>query len=426
MKRTPPLGISRRRFIKGGAISLSGLLLQACGGGGSANSASPVVTPAPPTDNTSGKDTPGQVDAAQSPKSIIILGAGAAGLVAGFELQRAGHDVLLLKARERVGGRIYTLREPFSDGLFAEAGASRIPSNHDVTLDYCQYFNLALSDFYPDVHQYFYLQNESVQLFDAQSHLAQPPWPGGVTRGQFQKLSDGMETLPVALLNAYSGDVRFNSVVTSVSQHNSGVSVVTEAGEQYSADYLLCTVPLPVLNRIAFSPQLTQEKQQAIGGGYGYAQSSRLFSQCETRFWENDNLNGWGDSNFPEEVWHPNWDGGQNSGILQSYMRRDAALQFESLDADTQIASVHGRLRRVFPTLSEHLTSTIVHSWSNEIYSGAAFADPTATQRSTLHNHLGIAEGRVHFAGEHISDFHGWIQGALQSGIRAATEIHSA
>lgn len=80
-------------------------------------------------------------------KKVIVVGAGMAGLVAALELKRAGHEVVVLEARARVGGRVYTLREPFTDGLYAEAGAMRIPQSHDLTLAYCRRFNLTLAPF---------------------------------------------------------------------------------------------------------------------------------------------------------------------------------------------------------------------------------------------------------------------------------------
>ncbi len=58
-------------------------------------------------------------------KKVLILGAGLAGMVAAQELLKAGHDVTILEASLRPGGRVHTLREPFSDGLYAEAGAGR-------------------------------------------------------------------------------------------------------------------------------------------------------------------------------------------------------------------------------------------------------------------------------------------------------------
>ena len=65
------------------------------------------------------------------------------------ELDRAGYDVTILEARARPGGRVYTMREPFSDGLYAEAGAARIQDTHEFTLRYVKQFGLTLDPFFP-------------------------------------------------------------------------------------------------------------------------------------------------------------------------------------------------------------------------------------------------------------------------------------
>jgi monoamine oxidase len=54
---------------------------------------------------------------------VIVVGAGLSGLTAAHELVRAGHDVTVIEARERAGGRVHTIRRPFADDLYAEAGA---------------------------------------------------------------------------------------------------------------------------------------------------------------------------------------------------------------------------------------------------------------------------------------------------------------
>src|SRR5438874_12971943 len=77
-------------------------------------------------------------------KRIVIIGAGLGGLSAAYQLTQAGHDVTILEARTRAGGRVHTLREPFSDGLHAEAGAMFIPDSHDLTMHYIKLFRLPL------------------------------------------------------------------------------------------------------------------------------------------------------------------------------------------------------------------------------------------------------------------------------------------
>ena len=89
--------------------------------------------------------------ARQAPKRVIVVGAGLAGLSAAYELDALGHEVTVLEAQARPGGRAQTLRDLFDDGLIAEAGASRIPTSHALTLDYARQFDLPLVPFEPDI-----------------------------------------------------------------------------------------------------------------------------------------------------------------------------------------------------------------------------------------------------------------------------------
>ncbi|HVQ06985.1 MAG TPA: FAD-dependent oxidoreductase [Allosphingosinicella sp.] len=85
-------------------------------------------------------------------RRVVILGAGIAGLVSAYELGRAGWDVTVIEARDRIGGRVWTVRGgdrvvqtgrpdqicQFSQGLYLNAGAARIPHQHHTILGYAK------------------------------------------------------------------------------------------------------------------------------------------------------------------------------------------------------------------------------------------------------------------------------------------------
>src|SRR5207302_7451729 len=68
---------------------------------------------------------------------VAVIGAGLSGLVAATEVQAAGHDVVVLEARDRVGGRVFTLREGFAAGQFADIGAEVIYHRQHNIADLC-------------------------------------------------------------------------------------------------------------------------------------------------------------------------------------------------------------------------------------------------------------------------------------------------
>jgi monoamine oxidase len=113
-----------------------------------------------------------------APKRVLVVGAGLAGLSAAFELNQAGHDVTILEARTRPGGRVYTLRDPFPDGLYAEAGATRIPNHHHFTLRYAELFGLTLDPFAPPgVPSVYYVRGQRIQMTPGQK----VEWPYDLT-----------------------------------------------------------------------------------------------------------------------------------------------------------------------------------------------------------------------------------------------------
>src|SRR5690349_11957561 len=69
---------------------------------------------------------------------VIVLGGGLAGLCSAYELQKRGHQVTVLEAQLRPGGRVRTLQEGLAPGLYVEAGPETIPGGHEITRAYAQ------------------------------------------------------------------------------------------------------------------------------------------------------------------------------------------------------------------------------------------------------------------------------------------------
>jgi monoamine oxidase len=106
-------------------------------------------------------------------KHVLILGAGLAGLTVAYELQKLGYKCTILEARERTGGRCWSVRKgsmgaengggeqkaAFDEGMYFNAGPSRIPHHHALTLHYCKEFNIPIQ-VYNNINESTYYYSE--------------------------------------------------------------------------------------------------------------------------------------------------------------------------------------------------------------------------------------------------------------------------
>jgi monoamine oxidase len=138
------------------------------------------------------------------PKKVIVVGAGLAGLSAAYELTHAGHDVTVLEARTRPGGRVHTLRGIFAEGLYAEAGAARIPDHHRFTLKYAELFGLTLDPFQPPgLPSVYYVRGKRIPVTPGQK----VEWPYELTQEERELGIGGMRQKYVWSMLGELGDV---------------------------------------------------------------------------------------------------------------------------------------------------------------------------------------------------------------------------
>jgi monoamine oxidase len=393
------LSITRRQFLRRSAIAVAAAGLKPSGALGSIILSGPA-------------------------KKVLVLGAGMAGLVAAYELSKLGHDVTVFEARTRPGGRVHTLREPFSDGLYAEAGAARIPENHDLTHKYVKEFDLPLEPFYPSRLNALRFDRGSREEVPSEGFTdAMTQNYGGELGGnpeRWQKIKGGTDLLPKAFAERLGTKIHYGSPVVRIEQDASQARVVfLNAGRQQTltADNVLCTIPFSVLRNIEL-PALSARKQEVIKNTH-YDAVARVFLQTRSRVWEAKGLNGFAFTRGAVEIWQPTWSQPGPRGILMTYARPGEAERITNLKENERISTTLKQLDTMFGGVRESFERGTTKCWLEDEWSRGAWVFVG------LGNFLTAvaSEGRIHFAGEHLSPWFSWMQGALSSGLRAVKEI---
>ncbi|HEX7064114.1 MAG TPA: flavin monoamine oxidase family protein [Bacillales bacterium] len=461
-----------------------------------------------------------------NPKEIIVIGAGMAGLVTASLLKQAGHKVSVLEARDRVGGRVHTLRAPFTDGLYLDVGAMRIPQKHHLVLEYIKKFGLPINLFFnttPNDLIYvngvktrlkMYRKNPGVlnyplpphehgntanELFKGALHpilqfLKQDPqnWDwvvrnfdkysldgflkhnpfglklssGAITMIEllfdiesfaelsfldifrhelqiiflqpdlpFYEISGGNDQLPNAFLPRLKDNLFLNHKLTKIKQNPAkvtlyGEDIHTSKPFSVTGDFAVVTVPYSVLPFVEVEPRhsFSYFKRNAIRKIH-YSPSIKIGIEFKTRFWEEQGLYG-GKSTTDLPIrfsYYPSHGVGKPGPavILASYTWEDDALPWGSLSEEQRILQALENLAEIYgPRVYHEFVTGASYSWAHDPYTAGGFPVFKPGQKTQLSGQLASPEGRVHFAGGHTSDFPGWMQGAIQSGIRAAHEVN--
>jgi len=248
-----------------------------------------------------------------------------------------------------------------------------------------------------------------------------------------QEIVGGFDQLPNAFYEQLRDNIRFGANVHAIEQDESSVTVrvKTESGRfTETGDYAICAIPFPVLRDIEVQSRWSRGKQQAIRE-LNYNPSTKVLFQTRSRFWERTDGIGGGTTTtdlpirricYPS---HPYPDEPRGT-LLASYTWGMDALRWGAMDEETRLEEALEDVAKIHPEIVEEYEVGHTHSWYEDRWARGAFALFEPRQESRLQNDIVRPEGRVYFAGEHCSLWHAWIQGALESGIRAARDIHAA
>lgn len=261
-----------------------------------------------------------------------------------------------------------------------------------------------------------------------------------VWQGEFHELVDGTDTLATAFHERIPAKIRRGSEVFRLEQPEGGKARVfyRDADGQpecEEGDWLICTIPLGVLNRLDISSAFSDRRLRAIQG-VNYDPSSKVIGHAPYRWWErNDGIYG-GGSQFDTQMgstWYPSDNISKDNRVtnaeslfLASYTwgqlaRRIAAIPDNQLDD-----IVRHELARIHPYIAEKAnlyTTEIRWAWDQIPTQAGAYAFFLPGEQYRFYQDLVGPDGRVFLTGEHVSHTHSWIQGALESAIHTMVQI---
>jgi monoamine oxidase len=429
---------------------------------------------------------------------VVVVGAGLAGLAAAYELRRAGFEVVVLEARDRVGGRVRTVR--FADGQHAEAGGEYVDAIHTTMRRYVRHFGLHLEDvrlqgtdfpgaaflhgrrrsfdaaFNADV-QYavdrfdgrmatlagdvdardprgvaldarsaadllddFALRSRSRLLvahdYIRDDYTVEPPDLSALFFAQGYKLTahlsnsgteafrirGGNDQLPHRIAGALAGAVHLRTPVTRVVARPDGVRVEA-GGDRVDAEHCVIAAPLPPLREVDFVPALPTAMAEAIAT-LQYGTGTKTLVQYATRFWREQGLDGDTLTDLPiSTTWEATDGQPGRPGVLLVYTMGKPGAAFTSLPDTRRVEKVVADLDRIYRGSRALRRDAHTFAWARERYSGGTYTAYAPGQVTRFWRELRRPVGRIHFAGEHADAFTGYMEGALRSGVRAATVI---
>lgn len=418
----------------------------------------------------------------------IIIGAGAAGLAAGRMLHEAGSSILMLEARDRIGGRIHTNYD-FA-AIPIEFGAEFIHGDHAVTMDLVKAAglhilpvvrmgNLRWSDGkspalpllqLPDhlretltalLQAYEQLPHVSLsQDISLADYLRGRGWSGDALAAadvllaqtccaSIESLScyDLIREMKVdtaghgesriregygKLLDWYRADylIQFNTLVQEIQWGNGSIRIISD-GQVYQARTCIITVPVSILQNgtIRFSPSLSPEKQWAISA-FRMEAATKLIYRFRERLW-NENLTFMAHAGLTARWWTPSYRRDEDA-IIACYITAERAQKIDAMDEaaalDIGLQELSTLLGIPLGELQTALVASKRVAWAADplALGGYAHVPSGMTECRPL---LARPEGnRLFFAGEATAyDTNPQtVHGAIESGWRAARECIAA
>jgi monoamine oxidase len=389
---------------------------------------------------------------------VAVAGAGLAGLTAAYELQRAGVEVIVFEARDRVGGRVWSRR--LDNGAVVEMGAEFLLPGNTAVRELAEQLGLGLWDkgmrygsreprggigttveemeaaasklgaaletAPPNLNARRFLEGLDIPAGAREALIARVEISSAnsaddvaardlagiahVDREPAPSIAGGNQGLALALAKELGEAVRLRSPVDHV-QHSSNKARVAAAGAELDADACVIAVPGSVLDRILFDPPLPADLAAALRSvRYGHA--AKLFVPLRSppppsavmsvpdRYW----------------TWTATGHNGEVQPVVSAFAGSAEALErLRVADGPEHWLDLVTKLR---PDLGLDRGGALLSTWADDPWARAAYSTSPPRELADI---FARPAGPLAFAGEHLGgEFAALMEGAIRSGRTAA------
>lgn len=235
----------------------------------------------------------------------------------------------------------------------------------------------------------------------------------------------GNQRIPEAMANAYNGDIRQSSPVKAIDSSNDQVTITLDNDKTIKAKYVIVTLPAYALRRIKITPALPKDQKDGVEK-LGYTPSTQIHYVPTEKYWEKDGLppSMWSDKLCGRFMAMKNdLDDPDKVTSCVAYTNTEVALKLSKMKEAEAINAVTKELERIRPSTKGALKPVYFWKWSNNPYAGGAYAYWKPGQITKYAPLVANAHKRIHFAGEHTALSFRGMEGAMESGERAASEV---
>ena len=419
-------------------------------------------------------------------KKVIVIGAGFSGLAAARSLQQKNVDVLILEARNRISGRVFSQVIDEPGNLVVELGAEWVGNSHTRVQELCGQYDLALdnnqfntdlifkgkhspsgewkySDNWINAYEKIRQRYPAMSLAEKKKLDKQDWWRFLMNQGcsgddlEIRELLDSTDfgesirqVSAYAALAEYMESSEKNEMdlkirggnsslaykmqeeigpekillkhrVQRVTQHSGGVRVTCSNGAAFEADKLICTAPAFAVSRIDWLPVLPADQALALDQ-LQYARISKNPVLFSSRFWKREDFDLVTDE-LPHYFYHATKNQPGPKGALLSYTIGEKAAVVSNQPEQARADMICRTLEPHFGPIRSLIEKQAHYYWGQDEFSHGAYALYGPGQWFGIQPLLKRSFLHTHFAGEHLADWQGFMEGAINTGEEAAAKV---